>query len=79
MQDLTLFSVIFCEWFEQELAAIRSRRFHIFEVTKSKDLQYDGPLGSAILTGDFAEFLSKFGRAMLFTDHGDGANMQFIN
>lgn len=59
------------DWFELELATIKSQRFHVFEVAKPDDLQYKGPLGSVILTGDFAEFLSKFGRAMLFTDHQD--------
>lgn len=63
------------EWFEHEFMSIKSRRFHILESLEPDALHADGLLGSVLLTGDYAMFLSNFGYARLFTDHQDGTNL----
>lgn len=59
------------EWFRQELAAIKSRRFHIFDRLTAADLEYRHRNSKVRLRGTFANFLREFGWARLYTDHGD--------
>lgn len=60
-------------WFAEVCAAIRSRRFHILEPVAPQALCYlpPGAETGVPLRGDFADFLRRFGRANLFTDHTD--------
>lgn len=67
-------------WFADVCAAIRSRRFHILEPVAPQALRYVAPGGQAdgaappdgvALSGDYADFLRRFGHASLFADHRD--------
>lgn len=59
------------DWFHQECAEIRSRRFHLFEPAAPEALQYRHLTGVVDLTGTYADFLREFGLCKLFTDHRD--------
>jgi len=59
------------EWLRRELAAINSRRFHLFDRLKAADLEYRHRNKKVRLRGTFANFLHEFGWARLYTDHRD--------
>jgi hypothetical protein len=59
------------KWFRDELGAIKSRRFHIFEPVGEKQLAYRHGGKQVALSGPYASFLREFGWAKLFTDYGD--------
>lgn len=58
-------------WLRAEIAAIRSRRFHIFSPVSAADLEYRRGRKKVRLRGAFASFLKEFGWALLYTDYGD--------
>jgi hypothetical protein len=58
-------------WLRDEIAAIRSRRFHIFTPVSDADLEYRHGRKRVQLRGTFASFLREFGWAQLYTDYGD--------
>ncbi|MGH8239504.1 MAG: hypothetical protein ACREXP_21175, partial [Steroidobacteraceae bacterium] len=58
-------------WLHQELAAIKSRNFHIFERLAAADFEYRYRDKRARLRGTFASFLREFGWARLYTDYRD--------
>jgi hypothetical protein len=58
-------------WLRDEIAAIRSRRFHIFTPVSDADLEYRHGRKRVQLRGTFASFLREFGWAQLYTDDGD--------
>jgi len=58
-------------WLRAEIAAIRSRRFHVFSPVTEVELEYLHRRKRTKLGDSFASFLVEFGWAQLYTDYGD--------
>jgi hypothetical protein len=65
-------------WLRDEIAAIRSRRFHIFTPVSDADLEYRHGRKRVQLRGTFASFLREFGWAQLYMDCGDAPQSVFF-
>jgi hypothetical protein len=59
------------DWLQEEIASIKSQRFHIFESLTSAESVYKTEGVVVPPVGDYLEFLKYFGYARMFTDHRD--------